>query len=109
MTELKLHVLRMNATAACNAATQRFDVGPFTINRGWCFEWATIVFDEVQGSKIAGNRLNGCGHTWIEYKGLCYDAEAPNGVCNWLDLPFWKRIKVQAGARAFNAELRKQR
>lgn len=33
------------------------------------------------------------GHSWIEYKGKHYDAEAPNGVKDWRDLPLLKRSK----------------
>lgn len=101
---------RVLANEACLAATLLFeDRTEEDINSGLCFEWATMVFDELQGSKIAGQNIRGCGHCWVEYKGLCYDAEVPNGVCSWLDLPFWKRIKKEAGAREFNAELRKQK
>lgn len=31
-------------------------------------------------------------HWWVWYKGLHYDAEVPNGVKHWLDLPFYQRI-----------------
>lgn len=31
------------------------------------------------------------GHFWIEYKGRHYDAEAPDGVELWTDLPIFKR------------------
>ncbi len=76
------------------------------INSGQCFEWATIVFDKIAGSKIAGQNIRGCGHTWIEYKGRLYDAEVPNGVRNWKDLPFWKRLKAEAGTKDWNKALK---
>lgn len=34
-------------------------------------------------------------HQWIYYKGKHYDAEAPNGVDNFFDLPFYKRKFVE--------------
>jgi hypothetical protein len=99
---------RINMAAACVAATLQFeDMTEEDINSGSCFDWATIVFDYVAGSKIAGQNINDCGHTWVEFKGRCYDAEVPQGVRNWLDLPFWKRLKAEAGSRVFNQALRK--
>lgn len=31
-------------------------------------------------------------HVWIYYKGKCYDAEAPEGVDTWADLPLCKKF-----------------
>ena len=31
-------------------------------------------------------------HTWIYFNGKHYDAEAPNGVCKWYDLPLNKKF-----------------
>jgi hypothetical protein len=61
------------------------------INSGKCFEWASIVFDLVEGSKIAGHNVGGHGHSYIEYEGRCYDAECPRGVLYWDNLPFFNR------------------
>jgi hypothetical protein len=77
------------------------------INDGQCFEWATIVFDFVEGSKIAGHNIKGVGHCWVEYKNLCFDAEVPQGVRGWLNLPFWQRLKAEAGAKEFTKELQR--
>ena len=62
------------------------------INSGKCFEFARIVFDLVEGSKIAGHNIDGHGHSWIEYEGKCYDAECSQGVLFWGNLPFFKRL-----------------
>lgn len=77
---------------AIEATIVKFDMFPRDINRGSCFDFATVVFDLVEGSKIAGHNRHGCGHTYIEYKGRCYDAEAPQGVKRWQSLPFFKRL-----------------
>ena len=99
---------RLKATEACHAATLQFEGRTEKdINSGECFEWATIVFDLLEGSKIAGHNINGCGHSWIEYRGLCWDAETPQGVRGWLKLPFWQRLKKEAGAKEFNRAVRK--
>lgn len=36
--------------------------------------------------------FSGLTHTWLELDGLHYDAEAPEGVENFFDLPFLQRI-----------------
>jgi hypothetical protein len=68
------------------------DRTPEEINSGKCFDWAAIVFDLVEGSKIAGHNVAGNGHTYVEIDGRCYDAECYEGVDDWLDLPFFKRV-----------------
>ena len=77
---------------AMRYATLVFDGPAEGINSGNCFAWAKIVFDLVEGSKIAGHNIDGYGHSWIEYEGKCYDAECPQGVLFWGNLPFFKRI-----------------
>jgi hypothetical protein len=32
-------------------------------------------------------------HMWVVYKTKCYDAETPDGVDDYLDLPIFKRMK----------------
>jgi hypothetical protein len=32
-------------------------------------------------------------HMWVIYKTKCYDAETPDGVDDFLDLPIFKRMK----------------
>ena len=98
---------RQRATEACHAATLRFPgLTEEDINSGSCFDWATEVFDLIEGSRIAGHNLNCVGHCWVEYKGLCYDAEHPDGVRNWLALSFWTRLKTTVGAKEFNRAVR---
>jgi hypothetical protein len=36
--------------------------------------------------------FSGLTHTWLELDGLHYDAEAPDGVENFFDLPFLQRL-----------------
>jgi hypothetical protein len=62
------------------------------INSGCCFDWAVKVFDLVEGSKIAGHNIEGHGHSYIEVGGLCFDAECWEGVEDWQQLPFFRRV-----------------
>jgi|ERR1700676_284317 len=89
---------------------------PRAINKGYCFEFATLIFAKIEGSSICGHNVNGVGHSYVLYRGLYYDSECPQGTKLWTNLPFWRSIRKQAGEkewrkalRAFNAEVRKQR
>lgn len=98
---------RILMSEACTHATLAFPgMTEEDINSGECFEWAAIVFDMIPGSKIAGQSIRGCGHTWVEFKGRLYDAEVPRGVRNWKALPFWQRLKAEAGAKDWNKALK---
>ena len=80
--------------AVFDEATLRFPgLTAEDINGGKCFEWATIVFDLLEGSKIAGHSISGHGHSYIEIDSVCYDAECYEGRADWLDLPFFERIR----------------
>lgn len=58
------------------------------INHGLCREFADAVAERVPSARHAW----GDGHVWIEYDGLCYDAECFNGVESPDDLPFFQRL-----------------
>jgi hypothetical protein len=32
------------------------------------------------------------GHVWVEFKGKFYDAETPDGVTDWKDLPWMQEF-----------------
>jgi hypothetical protein len=99
---------RLRMTEACLRATRSFkNKSEEEINYGSCFDWATIVFNAISGSKIAGQNIGGVGHSWIEWKGLVYDAEVPHGVRSWLKLPFWQRVRAEAGAKEFDKAVKK--
>jgi len=44
-------------------------------------------------TKYNGNidKITNADHVWLHHNGLHYDAEAPNGVVDYLHLPFFKR------------------
>lgn len=50
-------------------------------------------FEATEKMKWCSSRLMG-GHTWISYNGLHYDVEAPYGVTNPEDLPFFNRCML---------------
>jgi hypothetical protein len=84
----------MDIRDAGQLATATLKGSPRWINEGLCFRWAGLVFNKVEGSKIAGHNRFGQGHSWVEYAGKCYDAECLEGVETWIDLPFWQRLGV---------------
>lgn len=64
-------------------------------NNGFCDIFATNLSKYLPGSKIMSTedpRNNTLGHVWIEYKGKYFDAETPNGVDSWKQLPWMKEF-----------------
>jgi hypothetical protein len=64
------------------------------INEGYCADFATFIYENVAGAEIWNDEELGSKvytHTFIKYKGLYYDAEAPEGVKQWIELPIFQR------------------
>jgi len=64
-------------------------------NNGFCDIFARNLSKYLPGSKIMSTedpRNNTLGHVWIEYNGMYYDAETPNGVNSWKQLPWMKEF-----------------
>jgi len=79
---------------------------PYDINNGPCEEFALEVMDrsgvsygppawEIYEDSTDGVALP--GHVWISHGGRSYDAEAPDGVDDWRDLPLFRRIRGLPG------------
>jgi hypothetical protein len=64
---------------------------PADINKGGCFEWATLVFADVEGTQIHGHYHGGGYHAFISYRRRYYDSETPQGIARWQNLPYFKR------------------
>lgn len=68
---------------------------PRDLNEGYCNRIAAEVYermDEPKGMELYVDAEY--KHYWIEYEDSVYDAEKPNGVASWKDLPYWKRHTV---------------
>ena len=60
-------------------------------NNGFCDIFAKNLSKYLPGSKIMSTedpRNNTLGHVWVEYEGKYFDAETPNGVESWKQLPW---------------------
>jgi hypothetical protein len=73
---------------------------PYDINNGECEEFAVKVIKRMGGwdrddlfdltsDNFVEDRLLP-DHVWVCYKGRHYDAECPEGVDSWKDLPLFK-------------------
>jgi uncharacterized iron-regulated membrane protein len=62
------------------------------INEGGCFDWATEVIALVDCKIVARTYLGGY-HCFIEHRKKFYDAEVPQGIRRWQDLPYFRRCK----------------
>jgi hypothetical protein len=64
-------------------------------NNGFCDIFARNLSKYLPGSKIMSTedpRNETLGHVWVEYKGKHFDAETPNGVNSWKELPWMKEF-----------------
>jgi len=65
------------------------------INEGLCDEFAACVCTFLPGCTMYWNDdftdEFDCSHCFIEYEDRYYDAECPEGVDDWRDLPFFQR------------------
>jgi len=71
---------------------------PQEINEIGCSWFAMTIASEIgaeailqESSEVDGDDLL-TSHMWIIYKNKCYDAETPEGVDDYLDLPIFKRM-----------------
>jgi hypothetical protein len=83
-----------------------------SINKGYCDYFADELLQELGGETsdtyIVDNDENapddsyrvGPDHVWVFHKGKHYDAETPNGVENFLDIPHFKRWLKEKEKRA---------
>jgi len=71
-------------------------------NTGFCDIYADKLSKILPGSKHMGTEERGptgtFGHVWIEFKGKYYDAETPDGVTDWKDLPWMRQFYKQNNA-----------
>ena len=64
-------------------------------NNGFCDIFAKNLSKYLPGSKIMSTedpRNNTLGHVWVEYEGKYFDAETPNGVDSWKQLPWMEEF-----------------
>jgi hypothetical protein len=64
-------------------------------NNGFCDIFAKNLSIYLPGSKIISTedpRNNTLGHVWVDYEGKYFDAETPDGVNSWKQLPWMKEF-----------------
>lgn len=75
-------------------------IPPIEINSGCCADFATVVWERLgkpsdEVLEFVDDESLGAGrytHTFLRFKGRYYDAEAPEGVDDWQDLPIFQRL-----------------
>lgn len=70
-------------------------LSPEDCNNGLCDIWAEKFKEEYPEAEIWDTEETygeTHGHVWVKYDGKFYDAETPNGVTDWKQLPFMKRF-----------------
>jgi hypothetical protein len=65
-------------------------------NTGFCDIYASKLSKLLPGSKQWDTEEMGpsgtLGHVWVEFKGKFYDAETPDGVQDWKQLPWMQEF-----------------
>jgi hypothetical protein len=70
-------------------------------NNGFCDIFAKNLSKYLPGSKIMSTedpRNETFGHVWVEYNGNYFDAETPNGVSSWKELPWMEEFYSKVGS-----------
>jgi hypothetical protein len=87
-------------TQAINEQIKIWNVKPYDINNGQCEDFAMAVIKSMGGysdtlEEVATESFNNTddlpGHVWIYYGDKYYDAECPEGVSDWRELPIFKK------------------
>ena len=88
-----------------NAIFNAKGITPHAINNGLCEDFAMMVIEQMGGysselEEVATESFDGAndlpGHVWIYYQDKFYDAECPQGVKDWRELPIFKRLRGTA-------------
>lgn len=72
---------------------------PQQINSGYCADFATVVWERLKGPEWlltlgtpgSAERSGAGWHVWLFTDGLHFDAECPQGVADWSQLPIFQR------------------
>jgi len=83
---------------------KELDTHPYLVNCGQCDMFADEFINELksrgetarEGYSIRAHEEYGPKlpvHFWVEWKGLCFDAEEPRGTKYWWDLPIYARLR----------------
>jgi hypothetical protein len=81
---------------------ETFGEDAWFINNGWCSGFASTIAKQLGPDAIVVNSLTRYtvgtfpGHWWVEYDGLHYDAETPDGVTEPRDMQYHRRLRAIA-------------
>jgi hypothetical protein len=81
-----------------HAKIEAFGENAWFINNGWCwgFAIAKILGPEAKVVGSSSHYQDGTfpGHSWVEYDGLHYDAETPEGVEDPRQMQYHRRLRA---------------
>jgi hypothetical protein len=89
-----------NLRKALDEVTESFNLIPYDINCGDCYEWAERVFEELKDThqieiwEVPYGMGDTC-HAFLKINGKFYDAEALDGVDDYSNLPIFNKLPVQ--------------
>jgi hypothetical protein len=90
---------KANVPAVVKKLVKEFGKTPYQINDGECDDFADKLQEQIGGVFLQtapwdGNFVSSQlpGHAWVYWGGRHYDAETPNGVADWKQLPIFKKM-----------------
>jgi hypothetical protein len=88
------------------------ELTPEMCNQGFCDDFANNLRKLYPGAELwqtytSANPNMAVGHVWVEYKGKHYDAETPNGVDDWRNIPHIQRVYKAYGKYPTDVEVSK--
>ena len=84
---------------------KKYDDTPYSINNGYCQEFAEDLVKLVRGAEhfeVGGSwveeNIDEPAHSFVKFEGRYYDAEAPQGVRDWHNLPVFHNLTGKENA-----------
>jgi hypothetical protein len=84
-------LFKTRITDIINAVRDSWEETPDEINNGLCDYFATAILERFPKAREECSEFYEApvGHVWVSYEGRHYDAQAPEGVDRWSDLPIF--------------------
>lgn len=108
LTSIYSNTLKQTEKEALKLVNRNWDkFGGKECNNGFCDIFAQKLSKLLPGSEIMStedNRSTTLGHVWVKYKNKYFDAETPNGVSDWKQLPWMKQFYIKNKEYPTNVE-----
>lgn len=88
-------------SSVVRSVVDTYDISPYEINNGRCEEFMKNIMrlspateECCTGFVLANENMTYPPHVWVYYNGKHYDAECPEGVSDFRELPFFSDVEI---------------